>query len=181
MKNYKQELVDFINTNYGDNAQWILNDSEIIDELEYINERIERCAKQFGEDTIESNIWDVIRTIKRFHEDKLSPATVKVGDGATINLYSDRHACTIIKVTKCSITVQYDKATLDPNFKPQWVQGGFAGHCLNQDEQTYTYERNPEGRIETYRWSKKYNRYLGGGDQSISVSKGRHEFYDYNF
>lgn len=106
---------------------------------------------------------------------------VQVGDGVTICLYSDRNAGTVIKRTAKSITVQRDIATLDPNFKPEFVVGGFAGHCTNQNEQTYTYERDEEGSIETFRWSDKYGRYCGGGDQTIKIINGRHEFYDYNF
>lgn len=106
---------------------------------------------------------------------------VQVGDGVTICLYSDKMAGTVIKRTAKTITVQRDKAIMDPNFKPQFVEGGFAGHCTNQDEQTYTYERDENGAITTYRWSDKYGRFCGGGDQSIRIINGRHEYYDYNF
>ena len=115
----------------------------------------------------------LIRRIERFN--------VQVGDGVTICYWSDQHAATVISRTAKSITVQRDTATLDPSFKPEFIVGGFAGHCTNQDEQTYTYERNPKGRIETYRWSNKYGQYRSAGDQSIKIINGRHEFYDYNF
>ncbi len=103
---------------------------------------------------------------------------VEVGDGITVCLWSDKHAGTVVKRTKCSITIQYDKATLNPEFKPEIVAGGFAGHCTNQNEQTYTYERQPESRTETYRWSEKYGIFK---NDDIKIINGRHEFYDYNF
>jgi hypothetical protein len=103
---------------------------------------------------------------------------VEIGDGVTVCLWSDRHAGTVIKRTKSTITIQYDKATLDPKFKPEFVAGGFAGHCTNQGEQTYTYEKNPKGDIETYRWSEKYGRFKNG---DVRIINGRREFYDYNF
>lgn len=106
---------------------------------------------------------------------------VEVGDGVTICLYSDKYASTIIKRTKATITVQRDKAIKDPNFKPNFIVGGFAAHCTNQDEQSYTYESDPDGLIETFRWSEKHGRFQGGGDGSITVINGRHEFHDYNF
>ena len=106
---------------------------------------------------------------------------VQVGDGVTICLYSDKHAGTVIKRTAKTITVQRDKATLDPNFKPEWIEGGFAGHCTNVHEQSYTYERDENGAITTYRWSDVYGRYCSSGDQSIKIVNGRHEYYDYNF
>ena len=101
-----------------------------------------------------------------------------VGDGVTLRYYSDREAYTVIKRTASMLVVQRDKATLDPNFKPEWIAGGFAGHCTNQNEQTYTYERDPNGSIKKIRFSKKYGAFMFC-DKPIMV--GRHEFYDYNF
>ena len=103
---------------------------------------------------------------------------LEVGDGVPVHLYSDAEAYTIIKRTAKTITLQRDIATLDSNFKPEVIEGGFIGHCVNQDEQTYTYERNPRGRIITARWSDKYGAFMYLGKV---VTAGRHEFYDYNF
>ena len=105
---------------------------------------------------------------------------LEVGDGCTVRFYTDRHACTVIKKTKTTITVQRDKATLDPNWKPEWVEGGFSAICTNQEDQTYTYERNPKGETYTLRWNEKAGRYINH-TQGIRVYPGRHEFYDYNF
>ena len=103
---------------------------------------------------------------------------VKVGDGVTYHLYSDSQACTVIKRTAKTITIQEDKATLDPNFKPEFVVGGFAGHCTNQNEQTYTYESDPNGRTITARWSEKRGAFVYCDK---IITNGRHQFYDYNF
>ena len=104
-----------------------------------------------------------------------------VGDGCTYYLWSDSYACTVIKKTKKTITIQRDKATLSPDFKPEWIPGGFAAHCTNADEQEYTYERNPNGAIYVCHWSEKEGRYRSGSDGSIKIGVGRHEYYDYNF
>ena len=114
-----------------------------------------------------------------FERTALTPATVKVGDGVTINLWSDRHAATVIKVTAKTVTVRRDKATLNPDFKPEFIPGGFAAHCTNQSEQRYTYEPDEKGEIRTFHWSDKFQRY--GQPGNLTLSKGRHEFYDYNF
>ena len=103
---------------------------------------------------------------------------VQVGDGVTYHVWSDAQACTVIKRTAKSITIQEDEATLDPNFKPEWIEGGFAGHCTNQNEQTYTYKSNPTGRKITARWSDKYGAFMYSGK---AITNGRHQFYDYNF
>lgn len=106
---------------------------------------------------------------------------IEVGDGVTYRLWSDAYACTVIKKTKKTLLIQRDKATLDPNFKPEWVAGGFAAHCTNNGDQEYTYERNENGEIYRCNWSEKNGRYQSGCDGSIRITRGRHEFYDYNF
>lgn len=108
-----------------------------------------------------------------FHEN------VVPGDGVTVHYWTDAHACTVIGRTKNKLVLQQDRAILDPNFKPDFSPGGFAGTVINQDEQSYTYERNPEGRIYEAYWS--HSRKGWYADKSLHVTFGRHEFYDYNF
>lgn len=105
-------------------------------------------------------------------------AGVEVGDGVTVCYYSDKEAFTVIKRTAKTLTIQRDTAILNPDFVPEWIAGGFAGHCINQSEQTYTYERNPNGATYTARWSEKRGSWVVNGNNVII---GRHEFYDYNF
>ena len=103
----------------------------------------------------------------------------QVGDGATVCFYTDRHACTIIKRTAKTLTLRQCKATLKPDFKPEFDIGGFCAHCTNQNKQDYDYEENPDGTIYTARWSKKKKRFIA--DKHLRVIAGRREFYDYNF
>lgn len=106
---------------------------------------------------------------------------LEVGDGVTMHLWSDAHACTIISRTAKTLTIQRDKAILDPNFKPEWVPGGFAAHCTNSNEQSWTYERDPTGEIIRCHWSEKDGCWRAGPDGSIRIGRGRHEHYDHNF
>lgn len=168
-----ETMIKELEAKHGNLWMYMLQTDEVKQELDYVMWRENKG------DAPEYTYRYAIDRIDRCAEYILCPANVKVGDGVTINLWSDRHAATIIKVTAFTVTVQQDKATLDPNFKPEWIIGGFAGHCTNQDEQTYTYERDPNGHIETYRWSNKYGQY--GQPGNCTLSKGRHEFYDYNF
>ncbi len=103
---------------------------------------------------------------------------IAVGDGVTMCLYTDRHACTVIARTAKTLTIRRDKATLDPGFTPEIIPGGFAGHCINQHEQSYTYEENPDATPEKCYWSEKHGCWQSNGSRII---RGRHEFYDYNF
>lgn len=106
---------------------------------------------------------------------------IEVGDGVTMCLWSDRHACTVIARTAKTMTIQRDKATRDPNFKPEWILGGFSAICTNSHEQEWTYERDPDGEIIKCRWSEKRGGWQTGSDGSIRIMRGRHEHYDYNF
>ena len=124
------------------------------------NEWYGKCGRQMSEDIRETERL-ILVAINR---------ELDVGDGVTMCLYSDKHACTVIA-----------KTALDPNFKPEFIVGGFAAHCTNQNEQKWTYERDPNGEITKCYWSEKLGRYTTGGDQSVRISPGRHEFYDYNF
>lgn len=157
------------------NAEYIMQNDEIVRTFhiaaKYTREgKTDMAARAFKE---------AKEKVALFRERFLTPANIQVGDGVTVNLWSDRYAATVTKVTKSTVTVRRDKATLDPNFKPEWIPGGFAAHCTNQEEQSYTYEPDESGTVYTFRWSNKYQRY--GQPGNLSLSKGRHEFYDYNF
>jgi hypothetical protein len=102
----------------------------------------------------------------------------KVGDGATTHIGSDAQAWTVVKVSPSgkTITIQGDNATLDPDWKPDFLPGGFVGHVANNHSQTYTYERNPNGPTRTARLTKR-----GWSSNGLPVTKGRRYFHDYNF
>lgn len=109
----------------------------------------------------------------------MSDWTPKVGDGATVCHYSDRTACTVIRVSASGKTIHLreDVAALD-DWKPEIVPGGFAGHCVNNASQRYTYRANPEGHV--HRASlRKDGRYRSTNNER--VVPGRHQFHDYNF
>lgn len=138
--------------------------------------RADKNARAKYTDHIET-YWDRERDLMREIQIERR-RELQVGDGCTWHLWSDSHAGTIIKRTPKTITIQRDKATISPDFKPEWIPGGFAAHCTNQDEQSYTYERDPHGETITARWSEKRGGFVYL-DKLISI--GRHEFYDYNF
>lgn len=106
---------------------------------------------------------------------------LEVGDGVTLYLWSDAHACTVIAKTAKTITVQRDKAILSPDFKPKWVPGGFSAVCVNSHEQQWIYERDPNGAICRCWWSEKHGCYRTGEKGCVIVRPGRNEHYDFNF
>lgn len=124
--------------------------------------------------------YDRVRQLEADHRRALN-MEIEVGDGVTLHLWSDAQAHTVIKRTAKTLTIQRDKAIRDPNFKPEWVPGGFSAICTNSDEQEWTYERDPNGSVTRCHWSEKYGIWQAGSDGSMKVTPGRYEHYDYNF
>ena len=165
---------------------------ELKKELEQIKEEKEQAYKEWYDATegmdynqaiknpLHKKAWDLNRELEaKTNECKTAlNSEVKVGDGITISLYSDAHAYTIIKRTAKTITIQRDKATLKEGWKPEIITGGFAGHCVNNNEQEYDYERNEKGETKVLHWSEKQGNWIS---KVGHVRLGRHEFYDYNF
>jgi hypothetical protein len=115
-------------------------------------------------------------------------ASFKVGDLVTEQFYTDRTAGRVIEVCRNGkeVVMQEDFATLDPNFKPNIIPGGFAGHCVNQNDQTYTYTPDLNGRLSTHtlrtwRGIKVWTRKGDTPNGRNTLSHGQRKFYDYNF
>jgi len=110
---------------------------------------------------------------------RVQNAEPAVGMGATICMWSDRHAVTIISIENGVLTTQMDKSIrIDDN--------GMS------DSQEYTYERDPNGSLTHWKKNKKgrwvvafrnpktgrWNLTNGGQYLSIGI---RDEYYDYSF
>lgn len=127
------------------------------------------------------------KTIHDLEQDSRYPFDIfKVGDGVTHNMYSDCQAGTIVKVSPNGrrVWVQRDIATLDKDFKPEIISGGFSGHCTNQSEQSYTFKRDPKASCQVFslrKWRGRYVWSYSHVDGHMQLSAGRFEFYDYNF
>lgn len=100
------------------------------------------------------------------------------GDGASVCWWSDVKAYTIVKRTPKTLTLRRCKAILSPEFKPDWVVGGFSAIMTNNEDQTYTYEEDPDGEVIKAHWSERKHGFYW---HDMRVIAGRHEFYDYNF
>jgi len=103
---------------------------------------------------------------------------VKVGDGVSMRYYSDVEPCTVIARTAKSITIQEDKATLSPNFKPDMVKGGFTAACVNNSDQEWIIEPDLNGKIFKAYWSEKRGCFQANG---CYIFNGRIKRYDYSF
>lgn len=96
-----------------------------------------------------------------------------------LHLYSDISPFEVIRwVSEKTVEIRPMLSTLNPNWKPEIIPGGFAGHCVNQNKQDYEYESNPEARTIRARLTKRgWKSELGFHKPSDRPRK----FYDYNF
>ncbi len=170
----KTEFVKLVKSIDALNAEYILADSLVNEKFDFYTE-LKTKAVSYAESVYE----ELKEIIEEYDSKYLTPANVKVGDGATVVLFSDKQAGTIVKVAKSSITIRRDKAIKNDDFKPEFVTGGFNAVCVNQNEQSYAYEPDEQGQLTTIHWSSKNNSY--GTPSKVRAIKGRHEFYDYNF
>jgi hypothetical protein len=91
--------------------------------------------------------------------------TPVVGMGATILCWTDRHAATVVKVTRTQCHVRRDKATrADAN--------GMS------ETQSYTYAPDPSQSVELFRLTKNGWRNSSGNGLLIGH---REEYYDFSF
>ena len=93
--------------------------------------------------------------------------------------WSDVYPFEIIRVVSDkTIEVRAMAADLDQDFKPEVISGGFVGHCVNQNKQSYNYRSCPDGQVLRVRLGKKgWKSTMGKHVLSTEPRK----FYDYNF
>lgn len=106
-----------------------------------------------------SQLLNHVRTVQE-------TATPVVGMGATEVLYSDRHAFTIIEVSKSGKT-----------FKMQRDNARRTDKNGMSDAQAWEFERNPAGDVVTVRLTKRGWRATG----SKVLVGVRDEYYDFGF
>ena len=105
----------------------------------------------------------------------------QVGDQAHITLYTDTNPYTVIERKGKRIKLQKAKATLDPNYKPERIPGGFAGHCTNNHDQKWIITANPKGDITEGYLGNDNEWYEKGSNRRTIISQGYVKFHDYNF
>lgn len=95
--------------------------------------------------------------------------------------YSDVNPYEIVKViSDKTIEVREMDAKLAEGEKPQFIVGGFAGHCTNQRELKWDISSNPENRVIRIRIRKDGYFYAASGQRFMLADKPV-KFYDYNF
>ena len=111
------------------------------------------------------------------------------GEYMTETGYSETYPYKVVERSASgkSVYVVPVKVKPDPEWvaKMEWVPGGFAGHCVNQSEQTWLYDGIDE-KAKPRALRLKKSRYCGSdklwGDKGREfIANGARYFYDYCF
>jgi hypothetical protein len=122
-----------------------------------------------------------VRAYKEFYTNIIG---LPEGEYVTETMYSDCHAWVVVGRTAKTITVSPVLVKRNPDWKPEFIAGGFAGHCVNQQDQTWLFDQIDTAVTKTLRVVKTRR---GGSDMmwrykgTTFIANGAVEIYDYNF
>ena len=105
------------------------------------------------------------------------------GEYLTECMYSDSHAWVVVRRTAKTLTVSPVLVKRNPDWKPEFIKGGFAGHCVNQSDQTWLFDRI-SNETKTLRLVKNWRAgsdHRWGYKGTTFIANGAIETYDYNF
>tara|TARA_R100000479_G_C6315580_1_gene175686 strand:- start:74 stop:706 length:633 start_codon:yes stop_codon:yes gene_type:complete len=176
----------------------LVDKNSMVYEYEFLKDHIEK-GKIYLTDQ-EKEIWEYIkdivvdlkvRTLKDSHiasnfknyvektlEHRKSPTNYGYANEGG---YTDMYPYEIVKVvSEQTIEVRRLDAEKDSSVELKWVSGGFAGHCVNQNEQKWIYksnEKNPTQRIRR----RKDGYFYSGHNTRFYLEFAPRKFHDYNF
>jgi hypothetical protein len=94
--------------------------------------------------------------------------------------YSDVNPYEVIRrVSDKTIDIRPMDAERDPSWQPDFVPGGFCGTVINQSEQKWVINSNPQARTVRIRLGKQGWRDAHGNRYQLADEPVK--FYDYNF
>ena len=90
----------------------------------------------------------------------------------------------VCRISAKCLEVRAMNAQLCADFKPEFIIGGFAGHCVNNYQQRYEYSANVENKTIRIRLSVRKGcrpmwRDADGSEYRLAMQPVKH--YDYNF
>lgn len=94
--------------------------------------------------------------------------------------YSDVNPYEVVRViSDKTIEIREMNAERDPEWKPEFVVGGFSAHCLNQGDQEWIITRDETAPVIRIRLGK--NGWKDAHGRKFKLSDEPVKFYDYNF
>ncbi len=130
--------------------------------------------------------------MKKLEAIQFNKEEIKVGTRICKAIGTD---CYVYEVTKLLTPTTFEMVNLipiaHPDWKPEIIPGGFAGHCVNQHDQKWTYEKGNEVKVVNRRtarfrgniyhkiWFKGQSAPTYNGATTLQI--GGEYFRDYNF
>jgi len=95
--------------------------------------------------------------------------------------YSDVYPYQVVRTIsdKC-VEVREMDAERDASVELNWVVGGFAGHCTNQNEQKWVISQNENNPVVRIRLNKA-GTWKSADGRKFGLADAPRRFYDYNF
>jgi len=94
--------------------------------------------------------------------------------------YTDVYPFEVIrKVSEKCLEIRGMSAELEQSWKPDFIPGGFAGHCTNQRDQKWIITSDESARIFRIRLGKKGWKCRDGN--RFTLADEARKFHDYNF
>jgi len=95
--------------------------------------------------------------------------------------YSDVDPYEIVRrISDKTLEIREMDAERDPDYKPEFVVGGFSAVCLNQRDQKWIMTSKPNARVIRIRL-RKDGRWYDANDNRYTLGVRPIKFYDYNF
>jgi len=98
---------------------------------------------------------------------------------ANFHGYSDATPFEIVRVISDKTIEIREMDAEKGEWKPEWISGGFAGHCVNQDKQVWNIKSNEANPVIRARLNKNGAWKSSYGKHHLSNSAIK--FHDYNF
>jgi len=83
-------------------------------------------------------------------------------------------------ISSKTVEIREMDAVLDPEWKPEFVPGGFSAICTNQNEQKWVITSNPSNPVIRIR-KHKNGKWKAAHGEEFRPSDAPRKFYDFNF
>ena len=94
--------------------------------------------------------------------------------------YSDVNPYEVVRVVSDkTLEIRRMNAERDPSYKPEFIPGGFSGHCVNQLDQEWIISSDPTASVIRIRKGK--NGWKDAHGVKYQLTDKPVKFYDYNF
>ena len=101
---------------------------------------------------------------------------------ATYCGWTDREPFEVVRaISDQTVEIRAMDAVRNPDWKPEWVVGGFSGVCVNDKEQRWIITSNPDNPVSRIRWSKANQQWQKGKYCRFYMADKPCKYYDNNF